>query len=95
MPDQHDDLDEGMEPPDPEEEPGKANEASKENPTPMHIALFFTGADDGELVDVIEAVIQDAVSRGLFYVWGAQDEVAETDVVKGSPLWQAVTGREF
>lgn len=93
-----DDLDEGMEPGE-EEYDSDALPSEELQKRPMRIALFFTGVgDDGEsreLDGVIDGVIEDATKRGLFFEWGASDEMKDKEVIKGSPLWQAVHGREF
>lgn len=62
---------------------------------PARIVMVFTGADtgNGELDDVVNAVIDDAKKRGLFFEWAQGGEMDPMDVIPGSPLYQAVTGR--
>jgi hypothetical protein len=42
---------------------------------------------------VVQAVIDDAESRGLFFEWAAVGEMDISDVIPNSPLHQAMMGR--
>jgi hypothetical protein len=66
-----------------------------DNLTPKRIVLFLTAVDtvDGDLDMVVSAVVDDAESRGMFFEWAAIGDMALEDVVQGSPLHRALTGR--
>jgi len=65
-----------------------------DHPTPMRVAIFFTGiSKDQEANDIntiIELVINHAATLGLTFEWGASDVMDLVDVVDGSPLAQAI-----
>lgn len=66
----------------------------KEGRKPSRIFFLFLGVEDGDLEDVVDAAIDDAEKRGLFFSCGSVSEMSMDDVVKGSPLHQALTGQE-
>lgn len=97
--DPHDDLYEGEEPgededdelhDDDDKDALTAEEAALARG--QRIALFFDGVNDDELEAVIEGVISESESRGLFFSWAARADMRPDEVVEGSPLHQALTG---
>lgn len=63
--------------------------------TPRRVAIFLTAVDtvDGNLEEVVNAVVEDAESRGLFFEWAALGDMDINDVVPNSPLHHALMGR--
>jgi hypothetical protein len=55
----------------------------------------LTGVEtaDDDLAEVVNSVVEDAESRGLFFEWAAIGEMDMNDVVPNSPLHHALIGR--
>lgn len=65
---------------------------------PWRVQFNFTGAfskdgDDNDVAEMIEAVIADAESRGLFFEYNFAAPMEPGDVIAGSPLHEAITGK--
>lgn len=74
-----------------EPDQGVSDDEGEQLADPFRVAMFFTAAGSAE--DVWDAVIEFAESRGLFFEWGASSPMPIEDVIEGSPLHQAITGR--
>lgn len=81
--DNFDDLDEGVDPGDDDTtalEDADEDEAAAQRDGyelgPKTVSLVFLGIQDGDLLPVIEAVIEDAVKRGLWLFHASVDDIA-------------------
>jgi hypothetical protein len=63
--------------------------------TPKRIFLIMLFPDPDDTADeILEGLIEEAEDRGLFFEIGSISEMAVEEVIKGSPLHQAITGLE-
>jgi hypothetical protein len=63
---------------------------------PYRMQLNFTGAheDESVLTDILEAVVEEAEKRGIFFEHAFFGKMLLNDVIPGSPLDQVVHGYE-
>lgn len=61
---------------------------------PYRVQMNFTAAhkDVEVLSEIYDAVVQEALDRGLFFEWGVMPEMDPDDVIPGSDLHKVLLG---